>query len=288
MGRNSLSRARSRTATKRTPDRCTAAKQVLAELLAADDQAQLWESFKGGNTRAREQLIMSYEPLVKFVKGRVGAGLPRSIDQNDLVSSGAIGLIAALERFDYGRDVKFETYAFSRIRGAMLDELRAGDWVPRSVRAKARALEQATTKLQADLGRSPTADELAAELEMDAAELEHTVATSSAPAVIGLEDLMTATNEEGDTMSLIETLEDADVEHPGDELERQCVLQHLRRAIGALTEQDRTVIVLYYLEGLTLAKIGAALGVSESRASQVHSKAIRALREHMTQLLEAA
>ena len=136
MGRNTLSRTRPRTA-KRATAKPTVAKQVLSELLAEDDQEQLWASFKDGCGRSRERLIMTYEPLVKFVKGRVGASLPRSIDQNDLVSSGCIGLIAALERFDYGRDVKFETYAFSRIRGAMLDELRARDWVPRSVRAKA-------------------------------------------------------------------------------------------------------------------------------------------------------
>jgi RNA polymerase sigma factor for flagellar operon FliA len=287
MGRNTLSRTRPRPA-KRAAEQRASAKQVLSEILAQDDQAQLWASFKHGCGSSRERLIMTYEPLVKFVKGRVGASLPRSIDQNDLVSSGCIGLIAALERFDYGRDVKFETYAFSRIRGAMLDELRARDWVPRSVRAKARELEQATTKLQSDLGRPPTTEELAAHLDTDVETVLHSVSVSTAPAVIGLDDLMTVTNEEGDTMSLLETLQDTDVEQPGEELERQCIREHLREAIESLGDQDRTVIVLYYLKGQTLAKIGAELGVSESRASQVHSKAIRELRQHMTQLLDAA
>jgi RNA polymerase sigma factor FliA len=287
MGRNTLSRTRPRTA-KQPAAKRTAAKHVLAEILAENDQEQLWAGFKDGCGRSRERLIMTYEPLVKFVKGRVGASLPRSIDQNELVSSGVIGLITALERFDYGRDVKFETYAFSRIRGAMLDELRARDWVPRSVRAKARELEQATTKLQVELGRPPTTEELASELDTDVETVRHSISVSTAPAVIGLDDLMTVTSEEGDTMSLLETLHDSDVEQPGDELERACVREHLREAIDALSEQDRTVIVLYYLQGLTLARIGAELGVSESRASQVHSKAIRALREHMTELLEAA
>ena len=261
---------------------------VVTELLRRDDQAELWERYRRGSSEARDRLIVSYAPLVQFVRGRVGASLPPSIDQGDLVSAGVIGLIAALERFDEARDVKFETYAFQRIRGAMLDELRAGDWVPRSVRAKTREIEGATSKLQTELRRAPSIEELAEELTCDADALRHTIHTAISMSMIALEDLTSVTNEEGDTVSLLETLADTGVEQPGDALEEAFLRSALREAIESLSQQDRTVIVLYYFEGLTLAKIGASLGVTESRASQIHSKALAALRSQLTEALSAA
>lgn len=250
-----------------------------------DDLASIWKSFiKERSPQTRERLILNYAPLVKFVAGRVGASLPPSVDHNDLVSYGILGLIAAIERFDTKRDVKFETYAIPRIRGAMLDELRALDWVPRSVRAKGRELDRAMSKLQATLRRDPTEEELAQELELDLSELRDRLDSTIAISIVALEDLLTVSTEEGDRVSLLDTLPDVGVEMPGAAIEADETRSALRRAIEGLAERDRKVIVLYYLEGFTLARIGDILGVTESRVSQIHSKAIMALRSRMAEL----
>jgi RNA polymerase sigma factor FliA len=251
-----------------------------------DDLASIWKTFKKeGSPEARERLILNYAPLVKFVAGRVGASLPPSVDHNDLVSYGIIGLIDAIERFELQRDVKFETFAIPRIRGAMLDELRALDWVPRSVRAKGRELDRAMSKLQASLRRDPTEEELAAELGLDTSEMRERLDSTVAMSIVALEDLLTVSNEDGDRVSLLDTLPDLGVEMPGAAIEADATRSVLRRSIEALGDRDRKVIVLYYLEGFTLARIGDILGVTESRVSQIHSKAIVALRSRMTELL---
>lgn len=247
----------------------------------------IWAAFRKGSTEARERLILNYAPLVKFVAGRVGASLPPSVDHNDLVSYGVLGLIESIERFDAGREVKFETYAIPRIRGAMLDELRALDWVPRSVRAKARELERAMTKLRSDLLRDPTEEELAAELQLDVSELRDRLDSTIAISIVALEDMLTVTNDEGDGVSLLDTLPDLGVEMPGAAIEANETRKALRTAIEGLGERDKKVVVLYYLEGFTLARIGDILGVTESRVSQIHSKAVLALRARMAELLNA-
>jgi RNA polymerase sigma factor FliA len=246
----------------------------------------LWQSFVNERARdARERLILNYAPLVKFVAGRVGASLPPSVDHNDLVSYGILGLIDAIERFDVTRDVKFETYAIPRIRGAMLDELRALDWVPRSVRAKGRELERAMSKLQASLRRDPTEEELAEELGLELTELRDRLDSTVAMSIVALEDLLTVSTEDGDRVSLLDTLPDLGVEMPGADIEANEMRAALRRAIEGLGDRDRKVIILYYLEGFTLSRIGEILGVTESRVSQIHSKAIVALRARMAELL---
>lgn len=251
-----------------------------------EDLTSIWRAFKGGGAPdLRERLILNYAPLVKFVAGRVGASLPPSVDHNDLVSYGILGLIDAIERFELTREVKFETYAIPRIRGAMLDELRALDWVPRSVRAKGRELERAMAKLQGALRRDPTEEELAAELGLDVGELQERLDSTFAMSMVALEDLLTVSNDDGDRVSLLDTLPDLEVEMPGSELEAAVTRDALRGAIEGLGERDRKVIVLYYLEGFTLARIGDILGVTESRVSQIHSKAIMALRSRMSELL---
>jgi RNA polymerase sigma factor for flagellar operon FliA len=251
-----------------------------------EELVAMWRTFKS-ETRPdlRERLILNYAPLVKFVAGRVGASLPPSVDHNDLVSYGILGLIEAIERFDLDRDVKFETYAIPRIRGAMLDELRALDWVPRSVRAKGRELERAMTKLQASLRRDPDEAELAAELGIDVSEIRHRLDATVAMSIVALEDLLTVSSEDGDRVSLLDTLPDLGVEAPGAELEAAEVRKALRTAIEMLPDRDRKVIVLYYLEGFTLSRIGDILGVTESRVSQIHSKSVMALRARMAELL---
>jgi RNA polymerase sigma factor for flagellar operon FliA len=250
------------------------------------DLSEIWEVFKqDASPEARERLILNYAPLVKFVAGRVGASLPPSVDQGDLIAYGIIGLIEAIERFDPAREIKFETYAIPRIRGAMLDELRALDWVPRSVRAKGRELDRAMSKLRGELMRDPTDEELAAELGCDADEVRDRVDATFAMSMVALEDLLTVGGEEGDRVSVLDTLPDLGVEQPGEAIEASETRQALRQAIEDLGDRDRKVIVLYYLEGFTLARIGDILGVTESRVSQIHSKAVMSLRVRMAELL---
>lgn len=249
-----------------------------------DEIARLWADYKQhGSADSRERLILQYAPLVKFVAGRVGAGLPPSVDVNDLVSYGVLGLIESIERFDPNRDVKFETYAVSRIRGAMLDELRALDWVPRSVRSKARQLERAMSKLQSELRRDPSEEELAAELQIEVEELRERFGATASMSIVALEEMLTVGREEGEHVSLLDTLPDLAVEQPGSALEAEEAKAALLEAIRGLAEREQMVIALYYFEGFTLSRIGDVLGVTESRVSQIHSKALLALRTRLAE-----
>jgi len=256
---------------------------------AADEIAKLWRTYKDDDSaEARERLILHYSPLVKFVAGRVGAGLPASVDQGDLVSYGFLGLIESVERFDLGREVKFETYAIPRIRGAMLDELRALDWVPRSVRSKARELERAMGKLQSDLRRDPSEEELARELGIDVGDLRDRLDATASMSIVALEELLTVGGEEGDFVSLLDTLPDLTVEQPGSAMEAEETRRALLGAIRSLGEREHMVIALYYFEGFTLSRIGDVLGVTESRVSQIHSKALLGLRTRLADALSGA
>jgi RNA polymerase sigma factor for flagellar operon FliA len=252
----------------------------------ADEITRLWLAYKNeADNDARERLIIHYSPLVKFVAGRVGAGLPPSVEQADLVSYGFLGLIEATERFELDRDVKFETYAIPRIRGAMLDELRALDWVPRSVRSKARELEHAMSKLQSDLRRDPSEEELAAELGIDIGDLRDRLDATASMSIVALEELLTVGGAEGDYVSLLDTLPDASVEQPGHAMEAEETRQALLDSIKSLGEREHMVIALYYFEGFTLSRIGEVLGVTESRVSQIHSKALLGLRTRLADTL---
>lgn len=247
-----------------------------------DELSSLWREFReNGSPDARERLILHYAPVVKFVAGRVGANLPPSVEQGDLVSYGMVGLIEALERFDLDREVKFETYAIPRIRGAMLDELRALDWVPRSVRAKARQLERAMQSLQSRLQRDPTESELAEELGIDDTELQKRLDETAAMSIVALEEITTVSGEDGEGVSLLDTLPDEETPPPGTRVEKREAKRALLDAISGLRDRDRLVIGLYYFEGFTLSRIGEILGVTESRVSQIHSKALLALRSRL-------
>src|SRR5215218_1793277 len=206
----------------------------------------LWQQYKkSGDTPLRERLILHYSPLVKYVAGRVGVGLPPNIEQADLVSYGIFGLIDAIDKFDLDRAIKFETYAISRIRGAIIDELRAIDWIPRSVRYKAREVEKAYARLEGELHRTPSEGEVAAEMG------------------IKLDDLLSVGGEKGDKLSLVDTLEDTRAEDPVLAFESEETKYLLAKAINTLPEREKIVVTLYYYEGLTLAEIGQVLGVTE-------------------------
>ncbi|WP_059011686.1 RNA polymerase sigma factor WhiG [Streptomyces specialis] len=240
---------------------------------------KLWRSYKAtGDERLREQLILHYSPLVKYVAGRVSVGLPPNVEQADFVSSGVFGLIDAIEKFDPDRSIKFETYAITRIRGAMIDELRALDWIPRSVRQKARAIERAYATLEASLRRTPTEPEVAAELGVTLEELHGVFSQLSLANVVALEELLHAGGEGGDRLSLMDTLEDTAADNPVEIAEDRELRRLLARAVNTLPEREKTVVTLYYYEGLTLAEIGEVLGVTESRVSQIHTKSVLQLR----------
>jgi RNA polymerase sigma factor for flagellar operon FliA len=239
----------------------------------ADDAADVWRTFV--RTRcpaAREQLILTYLPLVKFVAARMGAGMPNSVEFDELVSYGTIGLIEAVDRFDPKRLVKFETYAVPRIRGAILDEIRALDWVPRSIRARQRELERTTADLRAELRREPEPAEVARGVGCDAKDVRRGVV-----AVVALEELVAlGGGEDGEHVTVLDTISDV-VDEPGAELENQELRRVLAEAMAGLADRDYTMVSLYYFGGCTLSDIGGRFGVSESRVSQIHTRALRAL-----------
>jgi RNA polymerase sigma factor for flagellar operon FliA len=245
---------------------------------------ELWQEFKStGESRLRERLILHYSPLVKYVAGRVGVGLPPNIEQADLVSYGIFGLIDAIEKFDLERAIKFETYAISRIKGAIIDELRAIDWIPRSVRYKAREVEKAYAALEAKLHRTPTESEVAGELGISLDELHTIFSQVSFVNVIALDELLNVGGERGDKLSLVDTLEDTRAEDPVEVFETEETKYLLSRAINTLPEREKIVVTLYYYEGLTLAEIGQVLGVTESRICQMHTKAVLQLRAKLAE-----
>lgn len=241
----------------------------------------LWSSFGESREQGlRDRLVLHYAPLVKYVAGRVGTGLPAHVDVADLVQSGIFGLVDAIEKFEPERGLKFETYAMQRIRGAILDELRAQDWVPRSVRGKARDLDRALERLSGSLRRTPTDGELAAELEIGVDELHRLYRRLRLTSVMALDELVTAGK--GDA-SLAETLPDHGAVDPVATLVARDNRRQLADAVAQLPERDRTVVTLYYFENLTLAEIGTVLGVTESRVSQLHTRAVLRLRGKLGQ-----
>jgi len=257
------------------------------DAVAANEAAlrALWEHFKEtGDAATRERLILHYAPLVKYVAGRVGVGLPPNIEQADLVSYGIFGLIDAIEKFDIHRAIKFETYAISRIRGAIIDELRAIDWIPRSVRYKAREVERAYAALEAELRRTPTEPEVAERLGIGLDDLHQIFSQVSYVNVVALDELLTVGGEKGDKLSLVDTLEDTKAEDPVTAFEAEETKYLLARAINQLPEREKIVVTLYYYEGLTLAEIGRVLGVTESRICQMHTKAVLQRRANLAEV----
>jgi RNA polymerase sigma factor FliA len=241
--------------------------------------AALWQAYgQHRDVTLRDRLILHYAPLVKYVAGRIGTGLPAHVDIADLVQSGVFGLWDAIDRFEPGRGLKFETYAMQRIRGAILDELRAQDWVPRSVLSRAREVERALERLESRLQRSATDAEVAAELGITTAQLRELYAQFQLTSVVALDELMAVGC--GGT-SIAETLPDNTVEEPGAFLDSVESRRLLAEAVSQLTDRDRVVVSLYYFENLTLAEIGRVLGVTESRVCQLHTRAVLRLRSKM-------
>jgi RNA polymerase sigma factor FliA len=241
----------------------------------------LWREFKRTGDRAlRDRLIVNYAPLVKYVAGRLGSGLPAHVDEGDLVSYGLLGLIGAIERFDPDRDIKFETYAIARIKGSIIDELRSMDWVPRSVRARARDIERGIAALEAKLHRAPTDEEISSQLGITEEEFQESLLEISRSSIAALDELWTGSGE-GDPVALIDTIEDPEAPEPQAAMSQTELREALGEAIARLPEREKLVVTLYYYEELTLREIGEVLGVTESRVSQLHTKAILRLKARL-------
>lgn len=242
----------------------------------------LWERYRADPTdELREQLILHYAPVVKYVAGRVAVGMPSNVEHADLVSYGIFGLLDAIEKFDLSKGFKFETYAITRIKGAIIDELRSIDWVPRSVRSKARKLETAVAQLESSLHRSPSEEELAAELGWAVDELQETLAKVSMTSLAALDEVLDVG--EGDRIALVDTLQDLHAALPEERYDDVETKQLLREAMTRLTEREQTVLGLYYFEGMTLGQVGDVLGVTESRICQIHTKAVLSLRAKLVE-----
>ena len=235
----------------------------------------------GGLELSREEIVHKYLHLVKYVAGRISVNLPPNVEINDLVNDGILGLIDAIEKYDDARGVKFETYAITRINGAILDALRSLDWVPRAVRQRARELERTHQALEVELGRAPRPDEIAERMGLTPKELDQLLQRVRGTSVLSLEEFLP--NEKGYEIPLVDTLKD-DEHDVTSEVEQREVRNALVDAVEGLPPQERTVIALYYFEGQTLKEIKSALGVSESRVSQIHAQAVIHLRQRLREL----
>ena len=247
----------------------------MALMLAPEDVARIWETFKRdlSNQELRNRLVEMYLPLVKYNGERIWSRLPEGVELDDLISAGVFGLMDAIDAFDLSRGVKFETYCVPRIRGAMLDELRTMDWVPRLVRSKASKLNEAIKTLETRLGRSPTDVELSTQMSISVAELEKMMLDASAVNLISLNKKWYETDSYKDVRE-IDILEDKKGEDPTRRIQKNDLM---RLVTKGLNRNERLIIILYYYEELTMKEIGATLDLSESRVSQMHSSIVQRL-----------
>jgi RNA polymerase sigma factor for flagellar operon FliA len=249
--------------------------ECMSTTLAHEDVEQLWIEFKKdpSNQDLRNRLVEQYLPLVKYNGERIWSRLPEGVELDDLISAGVFGLMDAIDAFDLTRGVKFETYCVPRIRGAMLDELRTMDWVPRLVRSKASKLNEAVKTLEARLGHQPNENELAAEMNISVEELEKMILDANAVNLISLNKKWYETDSYKDVRE-IDILEDKKGEDPTRRIQKNDLM---RLVTKGLNRNERLIIILYYYEELTMKEIGATLDLSESRVSQMHSSIVQRL-----------
>ncbi len=235
------------------------------------------------NQQEKDKLVLEYSPLIKFIAQKIAARLPSNIELDDLISSGVIGLMDAIDKWDPTRDNKFKTYAEFRVRGAILDELRAQDWVPRSIRDKAKQLDKATSALELELGRTATEEEIAKALNITIDEFHELVNQVRPVSLLSIDDSQTFSNV--DKKSILNILEGCRLQNPFNQLNVKTVKDVVTQAIEDLPERQRLVLSLYYYEDLNLKEIGKVLRVTESRVSQLHAQAVTRLRAKLTQVL---
>ena len=252
--------------------------------LTGKSEDELWQLYRENKDPAiRDHLIRQYSPLVKYVAGKVAVSMPQNVDFDDLVGYGVFGLFDAIEKFDPEKHVKFKTYAVTRIRGAIFDELRSIDWVPRSIRQKTREVEQVIRELEASLGRAATDKEIAQKMGVSEKELEKMMMKISGTSVLSLNDVWYS-GEDSDNISIGDSIESSPSMNPDVIVEKDEIRRVIVQSIQELPEKEKKVLVLYYYEDLTLKEIGAILQVTESRISQLHTRAIMRLRAKLTNI----
>ena len=247
-----------------------------------EEEDAIWKEFKKKKTSVlRDKIIRKYMPLVKYVAGKVSIGLPSSMEFDDLVGFGQFGLLDAINKYDLDKKVKFKTYAVTRIRGAIIDEMRQLDWVPRSVRQKSREIEDVISSLESRLSRPATDEEIAREMNISVEDYQHTVMKISGTSVLSLNDVWYS-GDDSDHLSIGDSIESPQSLNPDVQVEREEIRKVIIQAINELPEKEKMVIVLYYHEDLTFKEIGQVLEVSESRISQLHANANLLLRAKLT------
>ncbi len=247
-------------------------------------EEELWRQYKRKkDPKIRDFFVKQYAPLVKYVAGKVAIGMPNNVEFDDLVGFGVFGLFDAIEKFDPEKHVKFKTYAVTRIRGAIFDELRTIDWVPRSVRQKTREVEETIRKLEASLGRAATDEEIAKAMRLETKDFHNLMLKISGTSVLSLNEVWYS-GEDNDKMSIVESIESPSSLNPDSIVEKEEVKRIIVEAINELPEKEKKVLVLYYYEDLTLKEIGEVLEVTESRISQLHTKAILRLRAKLSHI----
>ncbi|MDR2607152.1 MAG: RNA polymerase sigma factor WhiG [Treponema sp.] len=245
-------------------------------------EERLWLEYRRTkDQKIRETFVIQYSPLVKFVAGKVAVGMPHNVEFDDLVGFGSIGLLDAIDKYDPDRGVKFKTYAVTRIRGAIFDELRQIDWVPRSVRKKAKELEETVANLESQMGRIATDQEIASSMGLDDEEYSKTVMKISATSIVSLNEVWSGVDE-NEKNSIGDTIESPISLHPDVMVEKEEIRRVIIDAIRELPEKEKQILVLYWYEDLTLKEIGEVMKVTESRVSQLHSKAMLRLRAKLT------
>ncbi len=262
-------------------------KKKILEKFKNNNEKDLWLEYrKTKNAEIREYFVIKYSPLVKYVAGKVAIGMPQQVEFDDLVSYGSFGLLDAIEKYEPERDIKFKTYAMTRIRGSIFDELRNIDWVPRTLRQKAKQLEEAIITLENRLGHSVDDEEIAKEMGLSNQELQELFSKISGASVISLNDVW-YNGDDNDQISFIDTIESPESLNPENIIEKEEIRSVIVEAIKQLPEKEKKVIVLYYYEDLTLKEIGEVLEVTESRVSQLHTKAILRLRGKLIRMRNA-
>ena len=247
-------------------------------------EEQLWIEYKQSrNPEIRDAFIKQYAPLVKYVAGKVAIGMPHNVEFDDLVGYGVFGLFDAIDKFDHEKHVKFKTYAVTRIRGAIFDELRSIDWIPRSVRQKAREVEESVRRLETSLGRAASDAEIAKDMGVDIGEFQKLMLKISGTSILSLNDVW-YTGEDSEKVSIVESIESPLSLNPDTIVEKEEIKRVIIEAIHELPDKEKKVLVLYYYEDLTLKEIGKVLDVTESRISQLHTKAIMRLRAKLTNI----
>ncbi len=248
------------------------------------DENKLWQEYKKtGNMDIREHFVKQYAPLVKYVAGKVAIGMPNNTDFDDLVSDGTLGLLDAIEKYEPSRGIKFKTYAVTRIRGAIYDGLRERDWIPRSIRQKAKEIENTMRELELKLGRPAEDEEMSAAMGMSIEEFQKTLIDISGTTVMSLNDIWHSNNDD-EHVSMMDRLEGPESLSPDVLVEREEMKRIIMKAIESLPQKEKEVLVLYYYEDLTLKEIGEVLDVTESRVSQLHTKAITRLKAKLSNL----